>query len=511
LTAVWLASVLLAAPLPLAAQEPYHPFQQGVAYRIEAVQDEATHVLTGRARLTYTNHAPGPLDRLVFHQYLNAFRPNSAWARYDLRFGERDFQNLGAEDHAFERLGAVTVDGRPVVPVYPGAPDSTVFYLPLPRPLAPGDSAVVVLDWSARLATRPRRQGRQGRHYIWAHWYPRIAMYGRDGWEYRAHIRPGEFNGEFASYDVTLEIAADQVMGATGLPVDGDPGWAAAAVPGSDEPDYRRDHYHPVPARHVGLLAGAAPADRKRVRWRAEAVQHFAWSASPNYRYRGGRWRGTPVHLLWEPTSPGWDPDRVMRQQLEALDWLADLFGEYAWPQITAIDRIERGASEFPMLYMTSGGGVVHETMHMVAPGILASNEWREAWLDEGLASFLSNWFREARGEDPERVWRRARETVDALVARGWAEPVGLPAAEFSSFASYQAMTYHKGALLFRALRDRLGEEVFRAGLRAYYDRFRFRHVTGRDFQAVMESVSGRDLDAFFRLWLLGTGRPAGF
>jgi aminopeptidase N len=154
------------------------------------------------------------------------------------------------------------------------------------------------------------------------------------------------------------------------------------------------------------------------------------------------------------------------------------------------------------MLYMTSGGAVVHETMHMVAHGVLANNEWREGWLDEGLASFLSNWFREARGEDPGRVWGRTEQLVAALEQRGLAEPVGLPAAEFSSFDLYQVMTYFKGALLFRALRDELGEDAFRAGLREYYQRFRFRQVTGHDFRAVMELVSGRDLGPFFQRWL---------
>jgi hypothetical protein len=501
-----LAATGLAAAIQLAAQDQgrYHPFQQEVSYRIEAVQDEATDVLTGRARLRYVNRAPEALTRLYFHQYLNAFRPNSEWARYDLRFDERTFQDLGAAEHGFERIKDFRVEGRRLAPVYPFAPDSTVFYVELPTPLASGDTLVALMDWTARLATEPRRQGRLGRHYNWAHWYPRIAVYGRDGWEYRPHIRPGELNGEFGCYDVTLDLPADQVLGATGVPVEGDPGWAGAAVPGSEPPLHLRDRYGDRPAEPLGLLdpVRSELSGRKRVRWRADDVHNFAWSTSPDYRYRGSHWNSTAIHLLWEPTSPGWDPERVMRQQKEALEWLAAIFGEYAWPQITVTDRIERGATEFPMLYMTSGGAVVHETMHMVAHGILANNEWREGWLDEGLASFLSNWFRESRGDDPTRVWGRTRDLVATLDARGLSEPVGLPAAEFSSFDMYQVMTYTKGSLIFRMLRDVLGEARFRAGLREYYQRFRFRQVTARDFQNVMEEVSGQDLEWFFRQWL---------
>lgn len=501
-TAVGLA--VLISMTPAVGQEggASHPFQQGVEYRIEATVDEATHVLSGRARLRYTNHAPEALERLYFHQYLNAFRPNSAWSEYDLRFGDRTFQDLGPEEHGFERLTGLTVGGEAVDAVYPASPDSTVFFVPLPEPLEPGQTVEARIDWQARLATEPRRQGREGRHYNWAHWYPRIAVYGPDGWEYRSHIRPGEFNGNFGSYDVSLEVPADQVVGATGVPAEGDPGWESAMVEGSEPPLYLRDYYGGHPADMLGLLEGDPTPDRKRIRWRAEDVHNFAWSEAPDYRYLGGRWQGKPIHLLWRPANERWDAQATLSREQDALDWIAELFGEYAWPQITVTDRVERGgATEYSMLYMTGGGAVVHETMHMVVHGILANNEWREGWLDEGMASFLTSWLREEEGADPEQLWGRNRDAIAALDRQGRSEPVGLPGASFSSYRMYSIMTYGKGELVLRMLRDLLGEQVFRAGLLDYYDEYRFRQVTGRDFRRAMERASGRDLGWFFQQW----------
>ena len=495
-------TALLGAAVPAAAQDRYHPFQQGVDYRIEARQDNETDVLTGRARLLYTNNAPEALDRLYFHQYLNAFRPNSDWARYDLRFDNRTFQDLGEDEHAFERVTSFEVDGRAVQPVYPGSPDSTVFYVELPEPLAPGETLEAMIDWRARLATEPRRQGREGRHYNWAHWYPRIAVYGADGWEYRSHIRPGELNGTFGTYDVTLDLPRDQVLAATGVPVEGDPGWATARVDDSPLPTYLRGYYDIDDPESLGLVDNRPAAGRKQVRWHAENVHNFAWSTSPDYVYLGGMWRDTPIHLLWEPTSENWDAQRIMEEQVAALSWVRELFGEYAWPQISVTDRVEGGATEFPMLYMTSGGAVVHETMHMVAHGILANNEWREGWLDEGMASFLTNWLAVEQGADPDRVWGRTEQQIAQLDAAGRSEPVATPGAEFSSYPMYSVMTYGKGSLVLRMLRDRLGEDTFRRALREYYDRYRFRQVTGEDFQNVMEDVSGQDLDTFFQRWV---------
>jgi len=489
---------------PVEGQEParHHPFQQGVEYRIEASENDTTNVLTGRARLRYTNNSPDTLTALYFHQYLNAFRPNSAWARYDLRFDTRTFQDLGPDDYAYERITALTVDGQPAPPVYPGSPDSTVFRVDLPEPLAPGGSLTAMIDWQARLATEPRRQGRDGREYNWAHCYTRIAFYGADGWEYRPHIRPGELNGTFARYDVTIELPADQVMGATGVPASGDPGWEKAMVDGSEPPMYRRDYYGGHPADTLGLLSPSPSPLRKQVRWRAEDVHNFAWSTAPDYRYLGGRWNGRPIHVLWQRSSERWDAPAVLEREKDALDWLVAVFGEYPWPQITVTDRVEGGATEFPMLYMTSGGAVVHESMHMIAHGVLANNEWRDGWLDEGMATFLSNWLAETEGADPERVWGRSRDYIAGMDRNGQSEPVGLPGADFSSYRMYSTMTYTKGSLVLRMLRDMVGEDVFRDAMHEYYRRFKFHNVTRDDFRQVMEDVSGRDLGWFFRQWL---------
>lgn len=216
-------------------------FQQDVAYRIEARLDEETDVLSARARMHYGNQSEAQIDTLWFHLHLNAFRPNSAWARRDAEFGEDRFQSLGPDEHAFERLKSVSVDGHAVTPVFPGSPDSTVVALPLPAPLEPGDTAAVVIDWDARLATHPRRQGREGRHFDFAQWYPRIAVFDDGGWQVQPLLPQGEFYGEFASYDVTLDIAEDQVVAATGVPADGDPGWHRVSAADTTAVRYRRD------------------------------------------------------------------------------------------------------------------------------------------------------------------------------------------------------------------------------------------------------------------------------
>lgn len=494
-----------------AAQDTAY-FQQGVDYRIEARLDETTDVLTGRARLRYTNRSRSTLDTLYVHQHLNAFRPNSAWARRELQFGERRFQNLGPAEHAFERFTGVQVDGRAVQPVYPGAPDSTVAAIPLPTPLAPGASATVVMDWNARLATVPRRQGRKGQHYDWAQWYPRIAVFDRRGWQQHPLMPQGEFYGEFATYDVTLDLPQAQVVGATGVPVEGDPGWRLnGALPPAEL--LRRDAYPARPAEALGLLTGDAAAGRKRVRWHAEDVHHFAWSSSATYEYDAvarmslddaGRTTPLPsIHVLYERGDTGWGGAVAARRTYDALAWLQGMFGPYLWPQLTNVHRLDAGGTEFPMMVMnatSSEGLIVHEVTHQYLHGMLANNEWREGFMDEGFTSFMTNWYMEQKGQAD--VWTRTMEGVARMEREGKTQPVATPGAEFRDMRTYNAMTYNKGSVFFRMLRDMLGQDTFRRVLRTYYDRYKLKHVTEDDFRAVAEEVSGRELGWFFRQWL---------
>ncbi len=506
-----LLATLTAAALPA---DTTHT-AQGVEYRIEARLDETTDVLHGRAELRYTNNAGAPIDTIWLHQHLNAFRPNSAWAQREAEYDERRFQDLGPEEHAFDRLGRVEIDGRTVAPVYPGAPDSTVVGLPLDGPLAPGSRAVIRFDWEARLATEPRRQGRRGRHYDFAQWYPRIAAYTDEGWQVQPLMPQGEFFGEFASYDVTLEVAEDQVIGATGVPVEGDPGWRASARPGFEPVSLQEDAYPAEAATSLGLLAASAPAGAKQVRWRAEDVHHFGWSANPDFIYEGGEVARTapeggtiPIHVLYWPDDADWANGVVVERTVTALEWLQEMFGPYPWPQLTNLHRIESGGTEFPMLVMNgspSEGLIVHEAVHQYLHGIIANNEFREGWLDEGFTSFLTNWYFEEQG-DPD-VWNRAMENMRRLEQSGMTQPIALPGAAFDTPALYSAMTYTKPDLVLRMLRWMIGEDAMRQVLRTYYDRHALQHITEADFRRVVNDVTGSNLDWFFDQWIHSTAQ----
>jgi hypothetical protein len=492
-------AILLAAQnllLP-ATGSPY--WQQRLEYDIEARLDEPLGRLGGTQRVVYHNNSPDTLRTVSFHLYLNAFRPGSRWADADSLERRRRFNDLKDPDFAYNRVRDVTIDGTPVQAVYPFAPDSTIVRFTLPRAAPPGGTFTTAMAWEARPSTVPRRQGRRGRHYDFAQWYPRVVAYDTHGWAEHPLYPAGEFYGDFGDFRVTLDVPEDQVVGATGVPVCGDPGWEGANQDRTRAVDLQRGAYGAPRCGPTGPTAG-----RKRIIWEARDVHHFAMSMNPQYRYEGGRFGNVAVHALYQPGDERtWGGGVAVRNTETALQWLDGLFGPFPWPQITNVHRIEGGGTEFPMMVHDGSAGqdlILHEVGHNYLMGILANNEWREGFLDEGFTSFQTTWFNETRGARGE--YAGLERSLLLLDLDGWSEPTSLVSERYRDFSTYNTMIYDRGELFFHQLRNIVGDAAMRQILRTYYQRWKLKHVDEAAFRAVAEEVAKRDLSRFFAQWL---------
>ncbi len=478
-------------------------WQQQVAYTISASLDEPRGVLSGREGIVYVNRSPDTLSTFSLHLYLNAFRPGSRWADADSAEGRRRFNDLKDPDFAYNHVSDVRIMGQAVAPTYPFAPDSTIVRFDLPRALAPGDSMAVDMQWDARPSTTPRRQGRRGRRFDFAQWYPKVVVYDRYGWEDHPVYPGGEFYGEFGTFLVTLDVPEDQVVGSTGVAVCGDPGWEKANRTPARPVEYQRDYYG-VTAASLGADCASRGPTRKTIVWYARDVHHFAMSLNPDYRYEGGRFNDVAVHVLYQPgDETSWGGGVAVKRTETALAWLDQLYGKFAWPQITNVHRIEGGGTEFPMMIHDGSadqGLIVHELGHNYTMGILANNEWREGYLDEGFTSFQTTWFWETVGR--QGGYENTETGILQLDLAGRSEPTSLVSESYRDFNTYNTMIYSRGELFFEQLRYIVGDATMRRILRTYYDRWQLKHVDEQAFRSVAEEVSGRDLSTFFGQWL---------
>lgn len=517
--------------------------RQRANYTITARLDEQAQKLVAAGQLSYVNMSRDTLREMYVHQYLNAFRPGSQWSAVDAREGRVRFQRLKDPDYGYERFTRPPrVDGVEVRVDYPGSPDSTVAHFVLPHPIAPGDSALVSFDWEARASTVPRRQAHRGRSWDFSQWYPKVAVYDNGGWEPYALRPAGEFYGEFGTFDVTLILRDDQVVAGTGLVVSGDPGWERVKQWG--------EVVHPSLAsyRIPELPAPTLGAGEKAVRFHGENIHEFAWTTSPDYRYEGGAyvrardevpppdgvtvWDTVAVNVLYRRGDEGsWGKGGAVARTKIALDWLEHVYGPYAYPQMVNVHRIDGGGTEFPMMMMngsSSQGLILHEGGHVFTFGILANNEWRSGWMDEGLTSYQTSW---AEGVTPQdRAHRGGRDSVvtqpkgyrgralrpqgtDALQVSqyrldftGRAQPVGTRSDLFREFGIYNEMIYSRAELMYGALRDALGDSAFTAFMHRYYADWALGHVDERAMRTTAESQYGRSLGWFFDQWLRETG-----
>jgi hypothetical protein len=148
-------------------------------------------------------------------------------------------------------------------------------------------------------------------------------------------------------------------------------------------------------------------------------------------------------------------------------------------------------------------GLIVHELGHNYTMGILANNEWREGWLDEGFTSFQTTWFWETAGRTG--LYEEKEATILDLDLDDYSEPPSLVAESYRDFSSYNTAIYSRGELFFHQLRYIVGQETMHRILRTFYQRWKLKHVDEAGFRAVAEEVSHRDLSTFFAQWLHST------
>jgi aminopeptidase N len=225
--------------------------------------------------------------------------------------------------------------------------------------------------------------------------------------------------------------------------------------------------------------------------------------------------------VLYRPADDTtWGRNKVVQRTIDAMKWEEEVYGPYAYPQISVAHRLDGGGTEFPMMVHNGSPSfelILHEVGHVFTYGILANNEWRSAWLDEGLTSYQTSW---RLGETPQEKAATAHATDPQWAAPplstadlqrrtrfiSAAEPVGSNAEAFRSFNSYNAMVYDRAEQMYGALRDVIGDFYFRRLMKEYYARWALKHVDRVALVKATERITTTPMGWFFDQWLDSVG-----
>jgi hypothetical protein len=510
LVALTVAS-LPAQPGPGTVTPPRSP--RNASYAIAARLDPASRTIAGDELITWRNTAATAATTLQFHLYYNAWRDaRSTWMRERALAGDRAAAARPESDRGWIDITSLRVIGAAGTPVEltsrarfiapdDGNPeDRTVVEVALDQPVPPGGTVNVQIAWSSRVPRTFARTGAIGDYFFLAQWFPKIGVYGDRGWNTHQFHAATEFFADFGTYDVRLTVPRGWVVGATGVERE------------------RRDGADGTTTHH----------------YYQEDVHDFAWTTSPDYvehraRFEHPKLPAVEMRLLLQPEHDGQE-SRHFEATRAALRYYGEWFGPYPYGHITIIDpawQSGAGGMEYPTLFTAGSrwlaprqvtqpeGVTIHEAGHQFWYGIVASNEFEHAWMDEGLNTFSTArtieqafqpnyyakryfggfvpWvFRDvpiSRATDGNRLsGYRAVAEADSPSTPTWKYWPG----------SASAITYNKTALWLHTLERMLGWDMLQRILSTYYSRWSFKHPKPEDFFAVVNEVSGRDLTWFF-------------
>tara|TARA_R110002072_G_scaffold22615_1_gene79365 strand:+ start:196419 stop:198254 length:1836 start_codon:yes stop_codon:yes gene_type:complete len=478
------------------AQNNTSYWQQKVDYKMTIDMDAKNHQYKGTQELTYTNNSPDTLDRVFYHLYFNAFQPGSEMdvrsrtiADPDSRVKDR-ISKLSPGEIGYIKPTSLTQDGTPLKIEVAG----TVLEVKLNKPILPGQSTVFNMKWDAQIPVQIRRSGRdntEGVAYSMAQWYPKLAEYDFQGWHADPYIGR-EFHGVWGDFDVTINIDADYTIGGTGY------------------------LQNPAEIGHGYSLPGQKTIKPKKGKYSwhfiAPNVHDFTWAADKDYVhdvYNGPN--GVELHFFYKNNPEIAENWKNLQPKTAALmEFFNENIGEYPYKQYSVIQGGD-GGMEYGMCTLITGerkfgslvGVTAHEMAHSWFQFLLATNESKHEWMDEGFTSYISDEAMEVvmgEGDNPNPHAGSYRGYV-FLAKSGNEQPQSTHADRYASNRAYGITAYSKGAVFLSQLEYVIGKENLQETLKRYFSEWKFKHPTPNDFIRVAEKVSGFELDWYLTDW----------
>ena len=497
-------------------------------YQIDVHLDPATKKLTGRETLTWRNPSNDVIRDLQFHLYLNAFRnEQSSFMRESGGQLRGDQMDRNAKENPYGWIDVVSMKARNptanttealayefIQPDDRNRDDHTVIRVPLSKPVGPGETIVLDIAFQAKLPKIFARTGFSRDFFLVGQWFPKIGVYEPTGtryakvgqWNCHQFHAHSEFYADYGVYDVNITTPKDYWVSATGL--------------------FQSEKMH--------------QNGTKTILYHAEDVVDFAWTASPHFKVINDAWKRpsggeVSIELIMQPEHLH-QAKRHLDAAKTALAYFDKHLGKYPFPNLTIVDPPLHASGsagmEYPTL-ITAGtawfvpdaaripeGVTVHEFGHQYFMQLLATNEFEEAWLDEGFNQYYEGRIMdETYGPHSSQLDLFGFRTGDLEESRSNYVHQDNPALG-SSFGNtwqlppgqYGVLTYSKTATWIRTLEGLVGRLVMDEIMQTYFNRWQFKHPNGQNFIDIVNEIVpkrlgskyGPDMNWFFNEALYG-------
>ena len=479
-------------------------WQNGGNYKIDFKVNPSSKIVSGTETIDYSNNSPDTLKTAVIRFVTNLHKPTSP------RSGSvtKDFLNEGL------KIKSLTVNGQN----YSVNSDDweTFFELKLNSPMLPKSKTQFKIEWEYPLSKESGREGQIDENtFFCAYAYPRISVYDDyNGWDKLPHLGRGEFYNDFNNYEVSVFAPKNFVVYATGIFQNPEEVLQPEILNRFRKSLTSDEIIHIVTKEDIENQKVTKLNDENIWKFTAKNISDFTFGLSSSYI-----WDASSVQLKSKKVSVQAtynagtiDFEKYVEWEKFCIKWFSEnLPGiEYPFPTMTAFQGF--ADMEYPMMVndtaipdnlSDSRQTVDHEIAHTYFPFFLGINETRFAFMDEGWATFLEYVIGEVENgkefnDNAFTNFRVKRYILDPSQEED--QPI-ISLSNQVSGAGYGNNSYIKAAFAYLALKDLLGEEIFKKSLHHYMNLWNGKHPIPWDFFYSINAGSGQNLNWFWNNW----------
>jgi aminopeptidase N len=500
------------------AQQSY--WQQQLRYNISAELNEKEKSISGFETIVYKNNSPSNLDYIWFHIWPNAYKNDSTALLQQIKKDtsrSKKAETIGPG--SIEGL-AFKVNEQPAqTEPHPNRHYIDIIKLLLNKPLLPGDSITITTPFKVMLPPYFSRSGYADGQIMACQWYPKPAVFDKDGWHEFPYLDMGEFYSEYADYAVTLTVPSAFVVGATGV-LQTKTNWTP------------KNHAKNVAAPERKGCCGrpANKNEKKTLTYYASQVPDFAWFADKDFviqydttQLPGGKvidafsYYHNKKGTIWK-NSIDYIKDGVKKYS----GWI----GEYGYPVVQVVEGPKNNSSggmEYPTITLITSpdakeesldGVIAHEIVHNWFMSMLGSNERAHTWMDEGLNTYFQFRYEAEKYRSnsvfgdaiPKEVKEMPADEFLSVIYNAidknlpMQSAMDIPADQFPNSDEYGLISYVKTALWMYLLESAVGKEKMELAVHNYFEKWKDKHPQPSDMQSAFEEAIGAKLDKFFEL-----------
>jgi hypothetical protein len=496
-------------------------WQQYLHYSIKAQLNEKEKSVTGSETIVYKNNSPETLNFIWFHIYPNAYKDETSMLFQQLKNDPKLKQNVAKLSRGSISNLAFTVNGKTATTeAHPNKQYIDVIKLLLPQPLLPGDSATIATSFKVQLPSYYSRSGYADNEFMICQWYPKPAVFDKDGWHEMPYLDMGEFYSEYATYNVNITVPSAYVVSATGV----------LQTP-SEAAIYKR-----LGAANATQSKGApqlyTPVSKnpnKTLHYYADSVPDFAWFADKGFviaydtmKLSSGKIIDAFTFYHNNSKTPWINSVAYVK---DAVRHYSNWIGEYAYPVVQAVEGPKNNSSggmEYPTVTLitspdakpqTLDAVITHEVGHNWFMSMLGSNERSHAWMDEGMNSYYQFRYEAEKYRSNEIFGDKIPEAIKKLNEADFQDAVyrtmlTIPiqpameteSAKFANNEDYGMASYVKAAEWMYLLEVAIGKDKVDQAFKNYFNLWKFKHPQPADMKAAFEQVTNSSLTQFFNL-----------